>query len=249
MQRSVLCGLLSISFLSLSLFAGAQAVERDRYGVPLFEEKTSSNEVISYISLSAEYVKASEELDAFKQTVKNGGYAAELLRDGTLGGDETYVVIGLNDTGEGVAAGLSDSGSAWKDMVVEAPYNFKSAFVGSPVTTGKEIGDDAVDNWNDASEFCNKWMNRAGRDLKVHRAQGAPYALGKAIVAVSGGTAYLVLKLPVETAIDVTKGILRTTWALTGDPILGTLHFGKASVVGAYGVGSTILGGTFATTV
>ena len=247
MQRSLLCGLLSVSFLILS--GGAQAFERDRYGMPLPAKKKINREVISYATLSAEAEEASDELDAFKQTVKNSGYVREMFTDGTLGGDETYVIFGLDDTKNGVVSGLTDSGSAWKDMVVEAPDNFKDAFVHSPVNTGKEIGADAVEDWNDASDFCNDWMNAAGRDLTVHKAQGAPYALGKALVAVSGGTYYLVLKLPVETAVDVTKGILRTSWALTGDPILGTLHFGRASVMGAYGVGSTIVGTTFAGTV
>ncbi|MBI2609376.1 MAG: hypothetical protein HYW47_07255 [Deltaproteobacteria bacterium] len=231
MSRKIISGLVVFLFLMT-----AHAVERDYYGVPLPKKE------LTVFDLSNASDDVDQELGSFESTVRGAGYTGEVLMDGTIGGEETYVVIGLNDTAEFVDSRLRDSGSAFKGMIFDAPEHLEEAFLDSPARTGRKIGRKAAKNWNRAVSWLDEHMSEAGRSLEVHKAHGLPLAVGRAVVAVTGSTAVLVLRLPVEGAIELTKGLLRSTWALTKDPVSGTLHLGTAAASGAYGAGSSVAG-------
>jgi len=214
----------------------ASATKYDRYGVPKIERSVTVNQ------LSAVLDEAEEELSAFARTQAGVGYTGEILWDGSIGGQKTYVVLGLNTTGEVAEELLRTSGTKLEETVVELPENLENAFINSPAATGREIGSDARADWEATVSFVSKQMDRAGRDLRVHRAYGLPMAAGRTFVAAAGGLYYLVIELPVEAAIDLTKGLLRSAWHLVGDPVTGLLALGCAGAVAAYGAVSSLAG-------
>ena len=231
MSRKIVSGLVVFLFLMT-----ANAVERDYYGVPLPKKE------LTVFDLSNASDDIDQELGSFAATVKGAGYTGEVLMDGTLGGEETYVVIGLGDTGEFVDARLRAGGTAFEGMVVDAPQNVEEAFLSNPARTGRQIGRDSAKNWNRALSWMDRKFDSAGNALVVHRAHGLPLATGRALVAVGGGAYYLVVRMPVEGALNLTRGALRSAWALTKGPVTGTLELSAAAVGGAYGLGSSVAG-------
>ena len=234
MNRCV-AGLLTVVLCVFAMNV-ASATKYDRYGVPMVERSVTVNQLSEVLD------EAEEELNAFARTLKGVGYTGEILWDGSIGGQKTYVVLGLNTTGEVAEEMLRTAGTKLEESVVELPENLENAFINSPAKTGREIGSDARADWRAAADFCSAQMDRAGRDLRVHRAYGLPMAAGRTFVAAAGGLYFLVVELPVEVAIDLTKGLLRSAWHLVGDPVTGLLALGCAGAVAVYGAASSLAG-------
>jgi len=233
MYRSMFMGLVALMFL-LAQTGISNAVQRDKIGASLKN--------LSIVELSELADEADAELGEFERTIKGAGYTGEILMDGTVGGENTYIVIGLNQTGETVADELTASGSDFQDMVVNFPGDLNEAFLKNPVATARETGSNAAANAEASLNWFADCMENSGAALRVHKAYGVPLAAGHAVVATVGGAYYLVLRLPVEVAIDVTKGLLRSSWRLVRDPVTGTLHLGAAALVGTYGTASSVTG-------
>ncbi len=205
----------------------------DHYGVPIPED-------MSVTQLSDLLDEADEEVGAFARTLKGVGYTEEALLNGTVCGEKTYIILGLNTTQDLASRAAARAGREFKEMVVNFPDNVKDALWDSPRDTGREIGSDAAANGRQALNYVKRQFGKAGQHLEIHRGFGLPAAAGRALLGLSKGAYVLILELPLDVAVDVTKGLLRSSWSLVGDPVSGTLALGAAYGVMGVGVAGSV---------
>lgn len=224
------CELKFIALLACLLMASPMFVKAatDHYGVPIPED-------MSVTQLSDLLDEADEEVGAFASTLKGVGYTEEALFNGTICGEKTYIVLGLNTTHDWASRLAARAGREYREMVVNFPDNLKDAFIDSPRDTALAIGGDTAANGRQALHYVKRQFAKAGTHLEIHRGFGLPAAAGRALLGLSKGVYVLVLELPLDVAVDVTKGLLRSSWSLVGDPVSGTLAL--SATIGVMGVG------------